>query len=202
MKRTSILSFTVACGLFAVSCTGVKNMSGTLSKSDGREYSSEKKHGDYLNSTPSTDSVRTYQTPSRVNASERENTSNDTYRRDYGRLTDTKSETQPAGSTITGNSDFNQKLVNQYAEMDKLGELVLYELDITEKRYAKLLDQFRTANNNDRDAISKELDKLNADQLVLYKTYTNIYKFGKSDWVKVKGDVETTLMNLRGIDRK
>lgn len=202
MRRTSILSFTIACGLFAVSCTGVKNMSGTLSKSDGRGYSSDKKHGDYLSSSTSTDSVRTYQAPSRMNTYEKENTSNDSYRRDYGRLTDTKSETQPAGTTITGNPDFNQKLVNQYAEMDKLGELVLYEIDITEKRYAKLLDQFRTANNNDRDAISRELDKLNADQLLLYKTYTNIYKYGKSDWSKVKSDVETTLMNLRGIDRK
>ncbi len=200
MKRIFTLSFVVTCALFAVGCAGVKNMSGTLSKTDGRSYSSDKKHGDYLNTSVSVDSARVSQAPIRV--PERENASTEVYRRDYSRLTDTQNEPQPAGVTNTGGADFNQKLVNQYIEMDKLGELVLYELDVVEKRYNRLLEQYKTANNNDRMAISKELDRLSADQLQLYKSYTTIYKYGKSDWSKVKGDVETTLMDLRGIDRK
>jgi hypothetical protein len=204
MRRKSILVFAVACGLLGFSCSGVKNMSSTLSKSDSRTSTvSDTKHGDYLSQSAKVDTVsaRKAYVPA-TNRTEETYKSNDTYKRDYGRLTDTRPDNTTGGNVVGGNQDVNQKLVNLYSEMDKLGDVVLYEIDITERRYSRLLDQFKTANANDRDLIAKDLDKLSADQLLLYKTYTQIYKNGKADWPRVKADVETTLMNLRGVDRK
>ncbi|MCE7039638.1 hypothetical protein [Dyadobacter sp. CY312] len=204
MRRKSILLFAVACGLLGFSCSGVKNMSSTLSKSDSRTSTvSDTKHGDYLNQSTKVDTVsaRKAYVPA-TNRTEETYKSNDTYKKDYGRLTDTKPDNATGGNVVAGNPDVNQKLVNLYSEMDKLGDVVLYEIDITERRYSRLLDQFKTANANDRDLIAKDLDKLSADQLLLYKTYTQIYKNGKADWPRVKADVEATLMNLRGVDRK
>jgi hypothetical protein len=198
MLRKFTLLFTVACGLLGASCTGVKNMSGTLSKSDSRGSATETRHGDYLSQNTKVDTVTARKAYVPITNSQ----TADTYKKDYGRLTDTKSENPAAAGVNSANLDANQKLVNLHLEMDKLGDVVLYEIDIAERRYNKLLDQFKTANPNDRDLISKDLDQLSADQLLLYKTYTKIYKNGKVDWAKVKADVEATLLALRGVDRK
>ena len=201
MRRKSILLFVVGCGLFGFSCKGVKNMSSTLSKTDSHTSVPDTRHGDYLSARADSASARKAYVPAASRAEETYKTG-DSYKKDYSRVTDTKTDNVSVGNVATGNPDANQKLVNLYSEMDKLGDVVLYELDITERRYNRLLDQFKTANSNDRDAIARDLDKLSADQLLLYKTYTQIYKNGKSDWPRVRADVETTLMNLRGVDRK
>ncbi|TDE18200.1 hypothetical protein [Dyadobacter psychrotolerans] len=205
MKTKNLLFF-----VFAVyagfSCTGVKNMSGTLSKSDnGRSTATTttSKHGDYLSSGSTTDS--SYRRPVSKSSytpviSATETRNSETYRKDYGRLADTKTENSVP--VISGNVDYNQKLIALYTEMDKMADVVLYELDITERRWNMLLEKYKTSNANDRDMISRDLDKLTADQLTLYKAYTNIYKNGKSDWPRVKSEVESTLMNLRGFDKK
>lgn len=81
--------------------------------------------------------------------------------------------------------------------MDKLGEVVLYELDILETRYNNLLTEYRTAKPSQRQVMSVELDKISDDRLVLYKAYTNIYRHGKGDWPNVRKDVENALRSVR-----
>lgn len=205
MKRNALYLLVAACGLLTFSCTGVRNMSSTLSKTGSGPVSRDTKHGDYLSSSAvKTDTIATKAVVVAPPPPPTENADNipasEGYRRDYGRLTDSKPEGQPV-SMATG-PDANQKIVNQYVEMDKLGELVLYEIDVVERRYTKMLTQFKTANSTEKETISRELDKLNADQLLLYKTYTTIYKNGKTDWEKVKSNVQTVLLNLRGVDQK
>jgi len=209
--RKTLLPFCLMVFLFAeFSCTGVKQVSGTLSKSDGKTSSDYSRHGDYLGNASTTrrDSISAarYQ-PGYANApavSNSDSRTSDVYRKDYSRLTDAKSENsgQTTGGSSNAMQDYNQKLVSQYVEMDRLGDVILYELDIIDRRWTLLLDQFKTANGQDRESISKELDQLNANQLSLYKAYTKIYKNGKTDWSRVKSEVENTLLNLRGLDRK
>lgn len=195
------------------SCTGVQNMSSSLSKSGSKPSSSSNeysRHGDYLKNTgvASRDSASsqsgTYPSGAKKYEPATEPNTTAVYRKDYSKLTDKKPEDSDLVKTATGNSiqDYNQKLINQYAEMDKLGDVVLYEIDIIDRRYAVLLNQYKSASNADREVISGELDKLTANQLTLYKAYTHVYKNGKTDWPGVKNEVETTLFNFRGIDKK
>ena len=190
-----ILLFCVVAGF---SCTGVKNMSGSLSKSDGARPAKYARHGDYLD----TDSINTQAAYSagRVNAATP--AQSNSYRKDYSQLSEMKTENQTTGTISSGTSDYNQKLVNQYIEMDKLADVILYELDITDRRWTVLLEQYKKAGNNDRQLISRDLDKLQAEQLMLYKLYTKVYKNGKSDWPGVKEEVDAALITLRGFDKK
>ena len=212
MSKKYFFVYLFALAFIISSCTGVQNMSGTLSKSGSKTSSSGdySKHGDYLKSTGYTgkDSVArqsdTYQSGTKKYEMANESKNTGVYRKDYNKLTDGRSENTDPESNKSGNSiqDYNQKLVNQYAEMDKLGDVILYELDIVDRRYSLLLDQYKTAGNTDRESISAELDKLSANQLTLYRSYTKVYKNGKTDWPRVKNEVETTLMNLRGVDKR
>jgi hypothetical protein len=92
--------------------------------------------------------------------------------------------------------------VSQYEEMDKVGELVLYELDILDGRWNVLMGEYRTSNQSGKEVISAELDKISDDRLVLYKAYTNIYKNGKTNWPAVKREVENTLRSIRKVTDK
>lgn len=121
-------------------------------------------------------------------------TGRDAYKRDYEKMME---EDNKSGYAKT---DYNQKLVTQYEEMDKVGELVLYEIDILESRWNTLIGEYRSANSSGKEVISAELDKITDDRLVLYKAYTNIYKNGKTNWVNVKREVENTLRLVRRID--
>ena len=202
MKTKNIL-FCVFAVFAGFSCTGVKNMSGTLSKSDGGRSSgttNTARHGDYLSERDSINQRTTTSGGYASRSSVSETRSSDTYRKDYGRLTDAKTEN--TAPVISGNMDYNQKLVALYTEMDKLADVVLYELDISDRRWNMLLERYKASNAGDRERISADLDKLNADQLTLYKAYTNIYKNGKSDWPRVKSEVDATLINIRGFDKK
>lgn len=98
---------------------------------------------------------------------------------------------------LSGNADYNQQVLNQYHEMDKLGEVVLYELDNLENRYNNLLNEYKNARSSSRQAMAMELDKISDDRLTLYKAYTNIYRNGRSDWTNVKRDVDNTLREYR-----
>ena len=118
------------------------------------------------------------------------------YKKDYDRVADGNAGNN-AVPVANGNADYNQRLLNQYAEMDKLGEVVLYELDILDNRYNNLLTDYRNAKPSARQLMSMELDKISDDRLVLYKAYTIIYRNGKADWVTVKKDVENTLRSVR-----
>lgn len=135
---------------------------------------------------------------SRAADSDRDYQSTDTnYRKDYDKLADNGN---PAGSVTapaSGNADYNQRLLNQYAEMDKLGEVVLYELDNLENRYNNLLNEYKNAKSSSRQVMAMELDKISDDRLALYKSYTNIYRNGKSDWANVKRDVDNALREYR-----
>ena len=186
-------------------------MSGTLSKSDGgssrtnSDYSS--RHPDYLKDGTRIDSVSgkpLYKPVMAGSEAASGSKKSETYRKDYSRLTDSKVENSSSVNSSSANlgQEYNQKMLAQYADMDKLGDVVIYEIDIMDRRYALLLDQFKTADNQDRDVISRELDDLNANQIKLYKSYIKIYRDGKTDWPKVKSEVETTLLSLRGIDKK
>lgn len=81
--------------------------------------------------------------------------------------------------------------------MDKLAEVVLYELDNLENRYNNLLNEYKNAKSSSRQVMAMELDKISDDRLTLYKAYTNIYRNGKSDWANVKRDVDNTLREYR-----
>lgn len=121
-------------------------------------------------------------------------TSTSVYKKDYDRLAD---ENSRAGLNGSGDADYNRRLVEQYAEMDKTGELVLYELDALESRWNVLLNEYRTAKSSGKDVISLELDRISANQILLYKAYTSIYRNGKNNWPAVKREVENTLRNVR-----
>jgi hypothetical protein len=199
MKSGNILLCLLAVFL-GFSCTGVKNMSGSLSKSDGAKPVRYAKHGDYLASDSLPSKVAGHSgSMGSVPAGRNES---DVYRTDYSRLADGKPGVSGADAVSYGNTDYNQRLVNQYIEMDKLADVILYELDITDRRWTSLLEQYKAANSGDRQLISRDLDKLQADQLTLYKLYTKIYKNGKSDWDKVKEEVDTALITLRGFNKK
>ena len=120
-------------------------------------------------------------------------TSNGTYRKDYDRVADNGSNAGTVTSPASGNADYNQRLLNQYADMDKLAEVVLYELHNLENRYNNLLNEYKNAKSSSRQVMAMELDKISDDRLALYKAYTNIYRNGKSDWANVKRVVENTL---------
>jgi hypothetical protein len=117
----------------------------------------------------------------------------DGYKRDYDKMMEEDVKSDYA------KSDYNQKLVAQYEDMDKVGELVLYELDILESRWNVLIGEYKTANSSGKEVISDELDKITSDRLVLYKAYTNIYKNGKTNWIAVKREVENTLRSIRKV---
>lgn len=209
MKKSYFLVYMLAVALISFSCTGVKNMSGTLSKSDDKNSTSRTRYGDYSGTTRADSlnqdrSTGYHQTETNTGrAWESKNT--DTYRKNYDRASDNQSDKLGVNGGLASSSvqDYNQKLVNQYQEMDKLGDVILYEIDIQDRHYASLLEDYKTANNNtDREAISRELDKLSANQISLYRAYTKIYKTGKTDWPRVKNEVENTLLTLRGFDKK
>jgi hypothetical protein len=123
-------------------------------------------------------------------------TGKDAYKRDYDKMMDEDVKSNYA------KADYNQKLVSQYEEMDKVGELVLYELDILDGRWNVLMGEYRTSNQSGKEVISAELDKISDDRLVLYKAYTNIYKNGKTNWPAVKREVENTLRSIRKVTDK
>lgn len=119
------------------------------------------------------------------------------YRKDYDKVVDGNGSTGGATTPVSGNAGYNQQLLNQYTEMDKLAEVVLYELDNLENKYNNLLNEYKNAKSSSRQVMAMELDRISDDRLVLYKTYTNIYRNGKSDWGNVKRDVDATLREYR-----
>jgi hypothetical protein len=125
--------------------------------------------------------------------------SQSTYKKDYGKIADDNSGST---GTVSENADYNYKLLSQYAEMDKLGEVVLLELDILESRWNVLLEEYKTSKNSGKQVISNELDRVSDDRIVLYKAYTNIYRNGKTNWTVVKRDVENTLRSVRRVSEK
>jgi hypothetical protein len=149
----------------------------------------DRMHG--TSSTSSTDRS------SRAPQDERDSQVNDgNYRKDYDKVVDSN----PAGSmpaTAGGDAGYGQQLLNRYTEMDKLAEVVLYELDNLENRYNNLLNEYKNAKSSSRQAMAMELDKISDDRLMLYKAYTHIYRNGKSDWGNVKRDVDNTLREYR-----
>lgn len=122
-----------------------------------------------------------------------------TYKRDYDRVLNDPPRTDIQNLGTAGSADYNQQLISQYQEMDKLGEVVLYELDNLENRYNVLINEYRTAKSSQKGVLADQLDKVNADQLVLYRAYTNIYRNGKTNWTSVKRDVENDLRSVRRV---
>ncbi|PWJ58825.1 hypothetical protein CLV98_103192 [Dyadobacter jejuensis] len=94
---------------------------------------------------------------------------------------------------------YNQKIVDQYKEMDQLGEVVLYEINIIDKTWSQYAQQYKMASANERDQLARELSRLDDNKLILYKAYTRIYKQGRADWPAVKKEVEQTLLATRGL---
>jgi hypothetical protein len=123
-------------------------------------------------------------------------TGKDAYKRDYDKMMEEDVKSDYA------KSDYNQKLVTQYEEMDKTGELVLYELDILESRWNVLMNEFKSSNESGKEVISGQLDRITDDRMTLYKAYTNIYKNGKTNWPTVKLEVENTLRTVRRVSEK
>jgi len=195
MRRISIFIVLVLTASLNFSCANLKS---SLSKSDASDsrptYTSSSK-----------DSVTVVKTSTSYNTGregERNVNSNDSRsdRKEYGTpVAERKFTENPSGRN---SGDFNQNLIVQYSEMDKLADRVLYELEINEKQKEGLLDRFKSASSNDRENISQELNKLDANQLTLYKTYVRVYKDGKSNWPEVRKGVEDTLLSLRGIGNK
>jgi hypothetical protein len=158
-----------------------------LSCSDTLQKRYDQRHGtSTYNSDSDSDSDRYTKT--------RSSGSGDTYRRDYGKAADNDSRG-------ADNADYNRNLVLQYQEMDKLGEVVLYEISNLEKRWDTLLGEYKSARTSGRQVISDELDRIDEDQKTLYKAYTNIYRNGKNNWPVVKTEVENTLSSIRKVDR-
>jgi outer membrane lipopolysaccharide assembly protein LptE/RlpB len=190
MRRISILLISVFAALLNFSCANVKS---SLSRSDGsgaRNYSSQT---DVSRTSSRNDSVAVTRSSGDVRPAD-----NKTYVAPLSNTDNRKSSISDQG----GKAEHNQQLINQYGEMDKLGDLVLYELDITERRKDSLLDRFKNASSNERENITQELNKLDSNQLSLYKAYVRVYKDGKTDWPGTRKQVEDLLFNIRGIGNK
>jgi len=160
-----------------------------VSCSETLQRNYDRRHGTY--------SGDRYSQSERDRMNRRENAADrDTYRRDYNRIAseDVTATARPGGDTGT-----NQQLLSQYEDMDKLGEVVIYELDVLERRWNVLLNEYKTADQSQKEVISTELDQISADQITLYKAYTNIYRNGKTNWPVVKREVETTLRTVRKV---
>lgn len=141
-----------------------------------------------------------YSQSERDRMNRRENsTDRDTYRRDYDRIASDDATSIARSGGDTGN---NPQLLAQYEDMDKLGEVIIYELDVLERRYNVLLNEYKTADQSQKDVMSRELDQISADQITLYKAYTNIYRNGKTNWPVVKREVENTLRTVRKVSDK
>ncbi|QRR01046.1 hypothetical protein [Dyadobacter sandarakinus] len=115
----------------------------------------------------------------------------DAYQRDYDR--------RPADRT-SGTQDYSasgERLAAQYDEMDKLGDDILFEIDILDKRYDLLLDEYKSANKSGKSTIAGQLDRITDDRLVLYRAYTRIYRNGKYNWASVKSEVEDLLKSMQ-----
>ena len=153
---------------------------------------------DRMHGTSSTSSTSSTDRSSRAPDNDRDNQAGDqAYRKDYERVVDGSASTAGATTSVSGNVSYNQQLLNQYTDMDKLAEVVLYELDNLENRYNNLLNEYKNAKSSSRQAMAMELDKISDDRLMLYKAYTNIYRNGKTDWANVKRDVDNTLREYR-----
>jgi hypothetical protein len=165
----------------------------TFSCSAALQRRYDQRHG--ISSSSSTSSTdRSSRAPDNSRTTE---TADATYRKDYDRVVDGNGSVANVATPASGNADYNQRLLNQYADMDKLAEVVLYELDNLENRYNNLLNEYKNAKSSSRQVMAMELDKISDDRLMLYKAYANIYRNGKSDWANVKRDVDNTLREYR-----
>ncbi|CAG4994430.1 hypothetical protein DYBT9275_01390 [Dyadobacter sp. CECT 9275] len=180
-------------------CTGVRKVSGTLTKSDEKNNSRYAGHGDYLNRPDTASAPPVRYKPLLAEESKEDSKhagSSDTYRRDYARI----SETTAPGITESSKEGGSERLlVLQYQEMDRLADVVLYEISVVEKRWDMLIEQYKNASVPEREQISRELESLDTRKLSLYKAYVKIYKEGKNDWPATKKQVEEILLVLRGV---
>jgi hypothetical protein len=179
VKKIYLIGYVITIAVMGMSCSATlqkryDQRHGTTSSTDQPDRYSDTRYGD----TPSSQS---------------------TYKKDYGKIADDNSGST---GTVSDNADYNHKLLVQYTEMDKLGEVVLYELDILESRWNVLLEEYKTSKNSGKQVISNELDRVSDDRIVLYKAYTNIYRNGKTNWTVVKRDVENTLRSVRRVSEK
>ncbi|MCF2487929.1 hypothetical protein [Dyadobacter sp. CY347] len=177
MKNIYLICFMAALTVIGSSC----------SQQLQRRY--DQRHGTTTGSTDA--SARSYDSDYRSN--------NGTYKRDYDRVLNDSQRSESQNNGSPGSADYNQQLISQYQEMDKLGEVVLYELDNLESRYNVLINEYKTAKSSQKGVLADQLDKVSADQLVLYRAYTNIYRNGKTNWVAVKRDVENDLRSVRRV---
>lgn len=189
MRRISILNLIVFAALLNFSCANVKSSLSRSDASGARNYSSPT---DYSRVSSGKDSVAVPRAVANVAPAER-------------RSSVTPGSTDNRGNDASGQAgkaEPNQHWIDQYAEMDKLADLVLYELDITERRKNSLLDRYKNASSNERENITQELNKLDVNQLSLYKAYVRVYKEGKTDWPAIRKQVEDSLLTIRGIGNK
>ncbi|SEJ14309.1 hypothetical protein SAMN05216327_106306 [Dyadobacter sp. SG02] len=181
MKKLYIWSVIAAFAALTLSCSAALQ----------RRY--DQRHG----VSSSTSTASTDRSSSGPEDSRNSQTTDPTYRKDYDRVVDGNGSTGGTTTSVSGNAGYNQQLLNQYTDMDKLAEVVLYELDNLENRYNNLLNEYKNAKSSSRQVMAMELDKISDDRLALYKAYTNIYRNGKTDWAAVKRDVDNTLREYR-----
>lgn len=239
MKRAWLILGITSIAMSGISCSALKNMGGTLSKSDSSEVKEEnlekKTNSSEQDGRVDYTKVKTFAQRESEGQGEpvvEKDTLTPVRRSQYARADSTGSRPEKfdrsssrderpesrriratSDSTYEGSRETSRKgfarydeaenrMAQQYGEMDRLAEVVLYELKIVERRYDKLIVQYKSASNSDRNRISAELDRLTADQLNLYRMYVKIYKDGKSNWVKTRSDIEDNLYILRGISNE
>ncbi|MEO6686837.1 MAG: hypothetical protein ABIN24_12775 [Dyadobacter sp.] len=196
MRRIYIIAGITFLALLNFSCANLKS---SLSKTDGSDYS---KQQPYSSSSVQRDTTTVIKSTTSYNTGKDQ--PDVRYKKDYLK-TGNETDIRPGSDSRIGNNsnaEANQQLINQYAEMDKLGGLVLYELDIVERRRDVLLEKFRSASAQERETLTSELNTLDGNQIALYKAYVKVYKEGKTDWPNVHKSVENTLLSLRGIGNK
>lgn len=199
MRRTTIFCFVVFVAFLNFSCANLKSSLSKSDSSDSRDYS---RQTPYAGSSVRTDSIGSGRASTSYNAGRSDANSIRNERKDNVTLDNNAERRFSENSATRGNNQSDQNQLIQYSEMDKLADLILYELDITEKRKDSLLDRFKNSSSGERENITQELNKLDANQLTLYKAYVQVYKDGKSDWPAVRKNVENTLLTIRGIGNK
>ncbi|GLU54521.1 hypothetical protein [Dyadobacter frigoris] len=197
MRRAFVLTGIAFLVLLNFSCANLKS---SLSKSDSSDYS---KQQPYSSSSVQRDTTTVIKSATSYTTGKADQ-SDVKYKKDYLKTTGESDLRSGTDSRNLNNStaEANQQLLNQYAEMDKLGDLVLYELDIVERRRDVLLEKFRNASAAERETLTNELNTLDTNQIALYKAYVKVYKEGKTNWPMVHKSVEATLLSLRGIGNK
>jgi ElaB/YqjD/DUF883 family membrane-anchored ribosome-binding protein len=82
-------------------------------------------------------------------------------------------------------------------DMDRLGDLVSYEIDYIENRMKDIAEKAKDSSKRDREQMEKQLRDLEKDRMELYRAHRKVYQDGRNDMESVDREVRDTLNRIR-----